>query len=72
MNVNSTSVSGNLKDNLLLIYIKGDVRSGSTITSIVLGNHPKIGCVGELTRWGVFEGNPKQGKQKSQHHDFGH
>lgn len=53
-----------------LIYIMGDGRSGSTILSIILGNHPAIESVGELSRWLVFAGYPKPGDDRVEHHAF--
>lgn len=53
-----------------LIYILGDGRSGSTIFSVLLGNHPDITSVGELYRWFEFEGCPKAGNEKEGDHLF--
>jgi hypothetical protein len=53
-----------------LIYIMGYERSGSTVFSIVLGNHPAIASVGELHKWPLFEGRPKPGDTKSEDHLF--
>jgi hypothetical protein len=48
----------------LLIYIMGDGRSGSTVLATLLGNHPQVTSVGELSKWPGFEGRPKQGDDK--------
>jgi hypothetical protein len=55
---------------LTLVFIMGDVRSGSTVLSVVLGNHPQIESVGELPRWPAFRGCPKEGNQKVEDHEF--
>ncbi len=43
-----------------LIMIMGDGRSGSTILSIILGNHHQIQSVGELPQWLVYGGEAKK------------
>jgi Sulfotransferase family len=53
-----------------LIYIMGDGRSGSTIASIVLGNHPSISSNGELHKWALFKGYPKWDNKKEEDHRF--
>lgn len=53
-----------------LVYVMGDGRSGSTVLDIMLGNHPEVLGVGELNRWPVFEGHPKQGDTKTKVHRF--
>ncbi len=53
-----------------LIYVIGDGRSGSTIFSILMGNHPDIESVGELYRWIEFNGYPKKGNTKAEDHIF--
>lgn len=55
---------------LWLIYIMGDGRSGSTIASIVLGNHPAVSSNGELHRWPTFRGYPKWDNEKEEDHLF--
>jgi len=53
-----------------IIYLIGDGRSGSTIFSIMMGNHPDIESVGELYRWIEFEGYPRKGNDKEADHRF--
>ena len=53
-----------------LIYIMGDTRSGSTALNIVLGTHREIISVGELYKWAVFGGCPREGNQKEVDHIF--
>ena len=48
----------------------GEGRSGSTILSIILGNHPAIQTVGELNKWIEFKGKPKPGTAKQQDYAF--
>jgi hypothetical protein len=62
-------VSANIKK-LKIIYIMGDGRSGSTILSIILGNHPDIASVGELHRWPEFQGQTKPGDEKLENKRF--
>jgi hypothetical protein len=42
----------------------GDGRSGSTVLATLLGNHPRIASVGEISKWPLFEGRPKKGDEK--------
>jgi hypothetical protein len=43
------------QDNLMVVYIAGYGRSGSTILDIVLGNHPKVASLGEVGEfWGTY------------------
>ena len=51
-------------DTPLLVYIMGDGRSGSTVLAALLGNHPQCASVGEISKWPLFEGHPKQGDDK--------
>jgi hypothetical protein len=53
-----------------VIYIMGDGRSGSTVLSIILGNHPSIESVGELNRWPQFSGQTKPGNRKVEDEAF--
>jgi len=53
-----------------IIYVIGDGRSGSTIFSILLGNHSQIESVGELYRWIEFNGFPKESNSKREDHIF--
>jgi hypothetical protein len=55
---------------LLVVYIMGDGRSGSTATSVVLGNHPCISSNGELHRFVQFRGHPKWDNEKAEDHRF--
>lgn len=48
----------------LVIYIMGDGRSGSTVTSVVLGNHPCISSNGELHKFARYRGHPKKDNNK--------
>ena len=48
----------------LVVYIMGDGRSGSTVTGIVLGNHPSISSNGELHKWARYKGHPKEDNDK--------
>lgn len=57
-------------NSLRIIYIMGDGRSGSTILSIILGNHPDIASVGELHRWAEFQGQTKPGDEKKENKSF--
>ena len=54
----------------LIVYIMGDGRSGSTVTSVVLGNHPCISSNGELHRFSQFKGYPKRDNEKEEDHRF--
>jgi hypothetical protein len=49
-----------------VVYIMGDGRSGSTVTGIVLGNHPSISSNGELHKWARYKGHPKKDNDKEQ------
>ncbi len=55
---------------LKIIYIMGDGRSGSTVLSVILGNHPEIASVGELHRWAEFQGQTKPGDEKEESKRF--
>ncbi len=48
----------------LVVYIMGDGRSGSTVTSVVLGNHPCISSNGELHKFARYWGHPKRDNDK--------
>lgn len=61
MPVSNRNLSSNKKS---VIYIMGDGRSGSTILSVILGNHPNILSVGEIDKWIKFKGKPKRGNPK--------
>jgi hypothetical protein len=57
-------------DKPTLIYIMGDGRSGSTALNIILGAHPEIAGVGELSKWAQYGGFPKPGDDKAADHAF--
>lgn len=57
-----TCVSGQHKP--LVVYIMGDGRSGSTVTGVVLGNHPCISSNGELHKFARYRGHPKKDNEK--------
>lgn len=65
--VNGVTISPSQKR---VLYIMGDGRSGSTILSIILGNHSQIQAVGELDKWALFGGKPKRGNTKDSDLDF--
>jgi|GEM_PF-3465327 len=54
----------------LVVYIMGDGRSGSTVTGIVLGNHPCISSNGELHKFARYKGNPKKDNNKEEDQRF--
>jgi hypothetical protein len=49
-----------------VVYIMGDGRSGSTVTGIILGNHPAISSNGELHKWARYRGHPKRDNDKEE------
>jgi hypothetical protein len=51
-------------DRPLVIYIMGDGRSGSTVLATLLGNHPEVATVGEITKWPQLEGQPRRDDDK--------
>ncbi len=62
--VDDCSGSTLVQRKLLVVYIMGDGRSGSTVTSVVLGNHPCISSNGELHKFARYRGHPKRDNNK--------
>ena len=45
-----------------VVYVVGAGRSGSTILGVLLGNHSEMENLGEVSRWAMHDGLPRDGE----------